>query len=308
MRVVAGDLDVWPMPERPSAVTIGVFDGVHRGHRHVFGLLSDAAERLGGLQTIVVTFDPHPLAVIAPEKAPRILTSIEHRLELFSALGVDEAVVLPFGSLMRDMSPAGFAESVIANGLDARLVAVGEDFRFGRDRTGHVGFLRELGAGHGFETVIVPLVGGDAPVSSTGIRALVATGDVADAAAALDREHEVRGTVVHGDGRGHTIGVPTANLDVDPALALPCRGVYAVRAGVVGEDLVAAVANIGVRPTFGGEAETIEVHLLDADRDLYGTTVRVAFVDRIRDERRFGGVGEVVEQIGRDIATARSLL
>lgn len=308
MRVVRGLPDEWGLERRRRAVTIGVYDGVHRGHRHVLDRLGDRARELDGLETVVVTFDPHPLSVIAPEAAPKILTTVEHRIELFSQLGIDVVAVLHFDRPVRDLSPAGFAVRVIDGALSARVVVVGEGFRFGRDRTGHVGLLREFGSVHGFETEIVPLAGGDAPISSTRIRAFVASGDVVAAAEALGRPHEIRGEVVPGDGRGRTIGVPTANLSVPTRLAVPARGVYAVRAGPAGEPLVPAVANIGVRPTFGGAEETVEVHLIDVERDLYGRIVRIGFVERIRDERRFGGVEDLVAQIADDIARARVLL
>jgi riboflavin kinase/FMN adenylyltransferase len=308
VKVVRGLPGDWQLEWRGRAVSIGVYDGVHRGHRYVLETLRSRAAGLGGIETAVVTFDPHPLELIAPEAAPRMLTTVDHRIELFAGGGIDVVAVLRFDAAIRDLSPARFVAEVVDDAMSARLVVVGEDFRFGKDRTGHVGLLRELGAAHGFETEIVPLVGGDSPVSSTHIRALVAAGDVAGAAGALGRFHEVRGTVVPGDGRGRTIGVPTANIAVGDGLAVPARGVYAVRAGPVGEELLPGVANVGIRPTFGGDAETVEVHLLDVDRDLYGLVLRLAFVERIRAERRFEGVGLLVAQIGADIERARGLL
>jgi riboflavin kinase/FMN adenylyltransferase len=308
VKVVRGLPEAWGLESRPRAVTIGVYDGVHRGHRHVLATLRRRAGDLGGIEPAVVTFDPHPLALIAPGKAPRMLTTVEHRIALLEEAGIDLVAVLEFSPSVRDLSPAGFAVRVVDEALSARVVVVGEDFRFGKDRTGHVGLLRELGAEHGFETEIVPLVGGAGPVSSTHIRALVAAGDVASAAEVLGRPHEVRGLVVPGDGRGRSIGVPTANIAVPDGVAVPGRGVYAVLAAPAGEPLVPGVANVGVRPTFGGGVETVEVHLLDEDRDLYGLQVRLAFVERIRDERRFAGVEELVAQIAEDIRQARNLL
>jgi riboflavin kinase / FMN adenylyltransferase len=187
-------------------------------------------------------------------------------------------------------------------------VVVGEDFRFGHQRTGNVASLAELGDAHGFAAEVVPLVGGQAPVSSTRIRAMVAAGDLAGAAAALSRPHEVRGLVVTGDGRGRTLGFPTANLALPAELALPPAGVYAVRAGRLGGALGPAVANLGTRPTFGGTGQALEVHLLDPPGDLYGATLRVAFVARLRDERRFDGPGSLVAQITADVAAARLAL
>jgi riboflavin kinase/FMN adenylyltransferase len=289
------------------AVTIGVFDGVHLGHRHVFSLLAERAAA-DGFEPTVMTFDPHPLTVIAPEVAPRLLTSIDQRIELFASVGVRCVAVLPFDEAMRSISPAAFAGEILAGALGARLVAVGEDFRFGMNRTGNVESLTEFGAGLGFATEIVPLVGGDEPISSTRIRGLVAAGDVAEAAGLLGRSHELRGVVIRGDGRGSSIGIPTANLDIPIGMAIPRRGVYAVRSGPVGDADHPGVANIGVRPTFGGERETLEVHLLEGGRDLYGEEIAVRFVGRIRDEQRFSGIEELVAQIHRDIEAARAIL
>jgi riboflavin kinase/FMN adenylyltransferase len=308
MKVVTGPPQEWSLPARRRAVTVGVFDGLHAGHRAVLGLLQRRAEEMGGLETVVVTFDPHPLAVVAPEHAPLLLTDVPHRLELLERAGLDLAAVVPFGEEMRLLTPAAFASVVLAGALGARLVVVGEDFRFGHQRLGNVASLSELGDAHGFAAEILPLVGGQAPISSTRVRAMVAAGDVEAAATALGRPHEVRGTVVAGDGRGRTLGFPTANLALSPGLALPGHGVYAVRAGRPGADLVPGVANVGTRPTFGGEERSLEVHLLEGSGDLYGATLRVAFVARLRGERRFAGPADLAAQIAADVAAARALL
>jgi riboflavin kinase/FMN adenylyltransferase len=308
MRVVTGPPQGWGLPARGRAVTVGVFDGLHAGHRAVLGLLRRRATELGGLETAVVTFDPHPLAVVAPEHAPRLLTGIAHRLELLEAAGVDVTAVVTFDEEIRLLTPAAFAAGVLAGALHARLVVVGEDFRFGHHRLGNVASLAELGDAHGFAAEILPLVGGQAPVSSTRVRAMVAAGDVEAAAAALGRPHELRGTVVPGEGRGRALGFPTANVALDPGLAVPGSGVYAVRAGRLGEPLRAGVANVGTRPTFGGGERGLEVHLLDGAADLYGATLRVAFVSRLRDERLFADGGELAAQIEADAAAARRRL
>jgi len=308
MRVLTGPPAGWNLEARPRAVTIGVFDGLHQGHRHVISLLRSRAAGLGGLECAVATFDPHPLTVVAPEHAPRLLTGIEHRLELLAEAGLDLAAVLPFDEEMRRLTSAAFAAAVLRDALQARLVVVGEDFRFGHQRTGNVASLAELGDAHGFAAEVVPLVGGQAPMSSTRIRAMVAAADLAGAAAALGRPHEVRGTVVRGDGRGRELGYPTANVAVPAALALPPPGVYAVRAGRVGGAVAPAVANLGSRPTFDGEGETLEVHLLEPPGDLYGATLRVAFVARLRDEKRFASAADLVAQISADAVAARALL
>lgn len=308
MKVVRGRPGQWQPHPADRAVTVGVYDGVHLGHRHVFDLLARRAAELGGLETAVVTFDPHPLAVVDPERTPPLLTTIEHRLELFADLGIDLTAVMEFDEGIRSLTAAGFAAEVLQGVLRARLVVVGEDFRFGRDRIGNVASLAELGDGHGFAAEIAPLAGGDQPLSSTLVRALLAEGDAAGAAAALGRPHELRGVVVPGDGRGQEIGFPTANVALPPGLAVPRRGVYAVRAGVSGGPWRDGVANLGVRPTFAGEEEVLEVHLLDGRPDLYGAELRVAFVDRLRDERRFEGIGALTAQIGADVAAARAVL
>jgi len=308
VKVVRGGPADWQLDAHDRAVTVGVYDGVHRGHRHVFDLLSRRAAALGDLETAVVTFDPHPLQIVAPEHAPLLLTTIEHRLELFAGLGIDLVAVLEFDERIRSLRAAGFAAKVLQGVLGARLVVVGEDFRFGRDRIGNVASLAELGDGHGFVAEIAPLAGGDEPLSSTRIRSLVAAGDLAAAAAALGRPHELRGPVVPGDGRGAGIDFPTANVAVPPGMALPRHGVYAVRAAPVGAPLRDGVANLGVRPTFDGTGEVLEVHLLDERTDLYGEVLRVAFVERLRDERRFEGSEALVAQIEADVVAARVVL
>jgi len=308
MKVVAGPPRYWGLSEHGRAVTVGVYDGLHAGHRAVLALLRRRAVELGGLETAVVTFDPHPLQVVSLEHAPRLLTGIPHRLELLAETGVDLAAVVPFDEETRLLTPAAFAATVLAGALRARLVVVGEDFRFGHHRLGNVASLAELGDAHGFAVEILPLVGGQAPISSTRVRAMVAAGEVEEAAAALGRPHEVRGTVVTGDGRGRTLGFPTANVALPAGLAVPGNGVYAVQAGKPGKPLSVGVANVGTRPTFGGEGETLEVHLLDWAGDLYGATLRVAFVSRLRDERRFAGPADLAAQIAADIGAARRRL
>jgi riboflavin kinase/FMN adenylyltransferase len=309
MKVVRGDPRSWGLEPIPRAVTVGVYDGVHLGHRHVVAALREQADAAGISDLAVVTFDPHPLRVVAPSQAPRMLTTVDQRIELLEDLGLDVAAVLPFDDAVRELTPAGFARLVLAEALEARLVVVGEDFRFGRDRTGNVASLGELGDVHGFDARVVPLVGDDRPMSSTRIRGMVAAGDVAGAAAALGRPHELRGRVVHGDGRGSAIGFPTANLAIEDGTAVPGRGVYAVKAGPLGEPLAPGVANVGVRPTFAGTgADVVEIHLLDSRRELYGCDLRVQFVTRIRDEHRFEGVDELVARIVEDVAFARSAL
>ena len=309
MRVLRGDPLRWgPLRPHGAAITIGVFDGVHLGHRKVIEELTAlaAAERL---DTVALTFDRHPLEVVAPDKAPRLLSSVEDRLSVFEQLGVDVSGVLPFDEV-RSMEAESFVEGVLVGALGARVVAVGTDFRFGHDRRGDVGLLEAMGERFGFEVDQVPLLSeGDGPMSSTRIREMLEAGDVAAAGEALGRHFTLTGVVVHGDGRGRSIGVPTANLEVDERLALPGTGVYAAFADV-GDVTYKAAVNVGMRPTFDGERLTVEAHLLDlpGNLDLYGKTLTVQFVDRIRPEHRFAGADELVAQIHADIEQARGRL
>lgn len=304
----------------PSAVTIGVFDGVHRGHQAIIGRAVEAAGAYG-LRAVAVTFDPHPMAVVRPDDVPPLLQPVDDRVELLAATGVDLVVVLPFTSELSQLEPADFVERVLAGSLAARRVVVGNNFRFGHRAAGDVALLAELGAHHGFEAEAVALreLDGD-PISSTEVREHLRAGDVAWAAAALGRPWTYSGEVVRGDGRGRTIGVPTANVVAPDDLVRPGGGVYAARVRLAspaadeappdptGWD---AVVNVGTRPTFDGATTTVEAHLLDAseraeDLDLYGQRLQVDFLARLRDERRFDGPGALVAQIHADIDAARA--
>jgi len=291
----------------PSAVAIGVFDGVHRGHQAVIEDLVEGAAALG-LCPIALTFDPHPLEFLAPERAPRLLGSIEHRVELLGRLGVEIVGVLPF-PIIRDLAPAVFATEVLSDRLMARQVAVGADFRFGRDREGDLTLLTEAGARAGFEVKAVSLVtaAGGEVVSSSQIRSMLEQGEVEAAERMLGRPFELRGPVIHGDARGRAIGFPTANLHIPDRLAVPAYGVYAAWAHWEGLERP-AVVNIGVRPTFGKDGRTVEAHLLGFDGDLYGVEMTLRFVERIRPEVRFDGVEALVAQIGRDVQAAAAIL
>ncbi len=304
MRILRGAPSTWDAGES-LALAIGVFDGIHIGHHHVLRLLLEAADSRG-LKPAVLTFDPHPLALVAPQVAPRMLTTIDQRIEQLDALGVELVAVLAFNEAVRGMSATAFVEDILVKRLRAGFVVAGEDFRFGENRAGNVALLGEVGSELGFETVTSPLVGAAEPVSSTRIRQALETGDVTAAAALLGRSYELVGTVVPGAGRGSELGASTANVDVDATLSIPRRGVYAVRAGV--GELVPAVANIGVRPTFGEGVETVEVHLIDRFVDIVGDAVRIEFVARIRDEWTFAGMAELADQVRADIEAARSIL
>jgi len=279
--------DVEPRPRR---VAVGVFDGVHVGHREV----------IAGSDT-VLSFDPHPLAVIAPEAAPKLLTPLEIKADLVGELGVEELVVIPFDADFARRSADDFVSSVLVDALQATHVSVGRNFRFGHKAAGDAAL---LDADPRFETRVCDLVEVEGEtVSSSHIRGLVSAGEVEHAIAFLGRPFQLRGTVVRGDGRGRELGFPTANLVPDERLIRPDQGVYASRANGT-----AAAINIGVRPMFEtGRGVLVEAHLIDYDDDLYGSELRIDFLSRLRGERLFDSVDALVEQIGQDVQRTREL-
>jgi riboflavin kinase / FMN adenylyltransferase len=275
---------------RPRRVAVGEFDGVHIGHREV----------IAGSDT-VLTFEPHPLAVVRPEAAPRLLTSFDVRVELIASLGVQELVVIPFDEHFAHQSPEEFIDHVLIEKLQATDVSVGENFHFGHRAAGHPDM---LAADPRFRTRVVPLVEVDGEVvSSSRIRGLVAAGDVDRASHFLGAPFQLRGEVVPGDRRGRELGFPTANIVPDEALICPGHGVYAAWA-----DGTCAAVNVGVRPTFGtGRAVLVEAYLIDRDVDLYGQTLRIDFVSRLRGERRFETVEALVDQMRLDVEQTRQV-
>ncbi len=279
--------DVRELESRPPrAVAIGTFDGVHLGHRRVL-----EAVRAAGLAPTVVTFDPHPRIALGYEV--ELLATLERRLELIADLGIEEALVVEFDLELARLEPEEFADTVLRP-LGAEIVVAGANFRFGRGREGNLALLGRLG----FDARSVPLVEG---VSSTRIRELLRTGEIERAAKLLGRPPELEGTVVAGDARGGTLGFPTANLRLDPALLVPAFGIYAGAA----EGTRAAIS-IGTNPHYGGEERRVEAHLLDFDGDLYGLRLVVELWRRLRDERAFGSEEELVEQIARDVDETRA--
>ena len=289
-----------------TAVTIGVFDGVHIGHQQVIADLITLATS-SGLSPAVVTFDPHPLSILAPERAPKMLTSVDQRIDQFRRLGVEISGVLDFPDI-RQLLADQFCEEVLFKALRAKRVVVGADFRFGRDRGGDAELLKREGKRLGFEVSVVDLFGhSDGIVSSTRIRQLLDDGRVEEAATLLGRPYELAGEVVEGDKRGRTIGFPTANLAISPDRQLPGRGVYAGRATVEGASFAAAI-NVGTRPTFDGRGITIEAHLLDYSGDLYRRFMAIDFKARLRDEMRFDGVEALTRQIRLDVEKVREVL
>jgi riboflavin kinase/FMN adenylyltransferase len=279
---------------RSRTLAVGEFDGVHLGHREV----------IRGADT-VLTFEPHPRTVVAPDSAPKLLTSLATKADLVASLGVHELVVIPFDGTFAAQTAQEFIDHVLVDTLGAEHVSVGENFRFGNRARGDAELLRSEDA---FETRVVRMVELDGEIiSSTHIRGLVAVGDVAAARRFLGSPFHMRGTVAHGDKRGRTLGFPTANLVPDPRLVVPDHGIYACHAQVDGAEHIAAV-NVGVRPTFKtGRGLLVEAYLLDFEDDIYDHELRLDFLERLRGERRFDSIEALVEQMGRDVSETRRI-
>jgi riboflavin kinase/FMN adenylyltransferase len=303
--------DPAPRPRSGSAVTIGVFDGLHLGHRAILERAL-ARARLAGGRCVVMSFDPHPDVVLAKSgfHSPPPLTPLGERRERVVALGADTFEVIPFTRELAALEPEEFVDRYLVYAHGPVALVVGEGFALGRGRSGNVARLREIGATRGFEVEAVPLVIVDgAPVSSTRIRGALAEGNVAEAARFLGRRYALRGTVVTGDGRGRELGFPTANLRLLEERVVPADGIYAVQARVGDEPtLRPAAMGIGMRPTFDGQLRTLEVHLLDWSGDLVGRALEVEFVDWLRPELRFDSAQALIEAMDRDVAETRKRL
>lgn len=304
MKVLEGDYRSWTVAAPATALTIGVYDGIHLGHQAV---LAELQTRAAGRPVAVVTFEGHPLTLSAPEHAPLLITSRELKLEILESCGVDYVGFLRFDADLRTMAPEVFVERILVGTFHAGLIVVGGDFRFGYERAGDVDLLARLGPRYGFEVDTLDLIGAGAPFSSTAVRQVLQVGDVVTAAKLLGRPFALQGTVVAGDGRGHTLGFPTANIGLAPAQLLPRHGVYAAMVTTI-HGRHPGVVNVGVRPTFGGHREVVEVHVIDLDADLYRTEVSIDFCERLRDEERFDDVAQIIAQIERDVAAARAVL
>ncbi|MCW2832886.1 MAG: riboflavin kinase [Nocardioides sp.] len=295
----------------PTVVTIGNFDGIHLGHQHVLQQARTTADELGVTEVVVVTFDPHPIAVLRPEHAPPTLTSIETRVRLLSEAGIDAVLVVPFDRDMASWSPVDFIDRVLVDALRARAVVVGANFRFGNRAAGDVALLRGVGEERGFLVEGVELDGGPQVWSSTYVRSCLVTGDVSGAAEALGRPFTVRGVVVRGDQRGRELGYPTANVPTPADAAAPADGVYAgwLTRLDSGESYPAAIS-VGTNPTFDGERERrVESYVLDRDDlELYDVEVDVSFVERLRGMVKFEGVEALVETMHDDVRRARETL
>jgi len=299
---------VGPFGPGGSVITVGTFDGLHRGHAALLESLREAAHREGA-RAVVATFHPHPLRVVRPHEAPQLLTTRTEKLELLSQLGVDAVVLIAFDQQLASYAPEEFVKEILVARLGARHLVIGYDHGFGRGRSGDATTLRALGAREGFTVdVVQPVIVAGAPVSSSRIRRALTTGDLAGAAAGLGRAYSLRGRVVRGDGRGRTLGFPTANLALpDPSKLLPQEGIYAVRADV-GGSLRDGVLHLGPRPTYVGATATVELHLFDFDEDLYGEDVGVRFCTRLRGVERFAGPAALAAAIAADCTEARRVL
>ncbi|MCP9624011.1 bifunctional riboflavin kinase/FAD synthetase [Nocardia otitidiscaviarum] len=304
-------LDEMPAEWGRCVLTIGVFDGVHRGHAQLISrAVKSAAAR--GVPAVLMTFDPHPLEVVRPGSHPAQLTTLDRRAELVAELGIDVMVVMPFTQEFMKLTPERYVQELLVDKLQVAEVVVGDNFTFGKQAAGTVDTMRELGGRYGFDTDGVQLLGEHAVTfSSTYIRSCVVAGDMAAAAEALGRPHRVEGIVVRGDGRGKGLGFPTANVAPHLHAAVPADGVYAGWFTVLDSgDPVRRMAavSVGTNPTFDGRNRTVEPHVLDFDGDLYGKRVAVDFVEQLRGMRKFDSIDELVEAIGRDVKQAREIL
>ena len=306
-------------PDGGTSVALGVFDGLHTGHRKLVERAVDSARELGA-SPILVTFDPHPVEVVRPGTHPLVLTPLDRRAELAGEFGVEAVFALPFDREMASWDPDEFVDRVLVSGLNCRAVTVGGNFTFGRRAAGTPDTLRELGHERGIEVNVMDLMESDGEtVSSTRIRRLLAESDVAGAAELLGRPHRVCGPVVHGAGRGgRELGYPTANLNLTDNTAVPADGVYAgwftivddgpVDGSIVPGHRYAAAVSVGTNPTFGDAARSVEAFVLDEVADLYGRIATVDFVDHVRSMEKFASVDELLVAMGRDVDQARALL
>jgi len=288
-------------------LTIGNFDGVHLGHQLIFQLVKEKAREIGG-ESIVYTFEPHPVAVLAPEHKPLLITPLEEKLRLIAEQGMDVAILANFSDKFANQTPEDFVKKVLYDQIKIRQLFVGHDYTFGKDRRGNIALLKEFGRKLGFNVEVVEAVRvGGMVVSSTLIRELIQKGELGEAARLLGRHYLLYGQVIHGHGRGsRKLGFPTANVKAAGAL-LPKPGIYAVWAIFEGKRYT-AVANLGWNPTFHDQRFSIEVHILNFDQDIYGQPLRVEFVERLRDEVTFRGPDELVAQIKKDITQAKKVL
>jgi riboflavin kinase/FMN adenylyltransferase len=300
------DLGSMPKTFSNSIITLGNFDGLHLGHQELIRMII-ARAREKGAASIVVTFRPHPLKILAPEKCPPLISIYEEKIRLFEELGIDVLVKIPFTLDFASMPPEDFVKNILCGKLGAKEIFVGSNYRFGKGRQGDVQSLRELGKKYGFsvnEVEQVSLMG--EVISSTKIRNMLKDGEVEHAARLLGRNYAINGIVVKGDGRGRALGFPTANIAPRHAI-IPANGVYAVRI-FVRDRFYEGIANIGSRPTFNKQGLTIEVNIFNFDEDIYGEDISLYFIKRIRAEKKFEGADALIRQINSDIAEAKAAL
>lgn len=305
MQIVTG-ANIYDKILEASIVTIGNFDGVHRGHAEIFAHLKQQSDKRG-LPTVVVTFEPHPLKVLAPESAPSLITTLEQKASLIAAAGIDFLVVVPFTKEFSGLSALDFILEILCTPLGMRHIIIGHDYAFGRGREGNFKTLEILGAQHGFTLEDLPPIGEDGVVfSSSLVRSAVAGGDMESASRFLGRYYQISGTVVHGREIGQALGFPTANIATDNEL-IPSDGVYAVMVEV-DDQVVKGACNIGFNPTFSATARTIEVFLLDFSGQIYDHRIKVYFVQRIRPVQKFADVEALKNAISQDVANIRTIL
>ncbi|MDO8685019.1 MAG: bifunctional riboflavin kinase/FAD synthetase [Armatimonadota bacterium] len=300
------DLDSAKSLIKRAAVTIGMFDGAHLGHRALLDALKEEAARIHG-QSVVLTFDRHPAELLRPDRAPKFINTLDQRVSALEAVGVDVIVVAHFDRSISEMSPREFFENILIDRLKSAVVVVGPDFRFGKNRAGNFARLAELGIEHGVAAVAIPpaLIDG-APVSSTRIRKLLQHGAVEDAARLLGRPFVLEGMVVKGAGLGRKLGFPTANLDVEPGQLLPGDGVYTADIAVLGQ-AYQGVVSIGSRPTFNGTDVVVETYIIGFEGCLYGERLRAGFRTRLREQKKYARVEDLVEQMRKDVDNASGL-
>ena len=291
---------------KPSSIAIGNFDGVHLGHQKVIKKMLEEAQK-DQLLPIALTFNPHPLKVLKPQEAPPLITSLEEKIRILKLLGVKNIIVLDFEEALFNLSPEEFVKEILLGKLKAKFVVVGENFRFGKNRVGDVNALCELGEKWGFRAFIQPSVILEGmPVSSTRIRRIIREGNMKEAWKLLGRPFKIVGKVIYGRKRGKRLGFPTANINPETEL-IPRRGVYAVFVEAE-ESLFRGVMNIGFNPTFDDKTLSLEVHILNFNRDIYGERLGIYFIERLRDEKRFANIEELKKAIKRDLECAESIL
>lgn len=306
MEIVSG-IDNIPASLPNPVLTIGNFDGIHLGHQALFSKVIERARELRG-SSVVMTFDPHPLQVLSSENGLFFITSTERKLQLIAACGIDTTIVVPFSKIFAQISAEDFVKKILVEKIGVRVVVVGYDYRFGRNRVGNIDFLRSMGENHGFEVEVVEGIQMEGTVvSSTAIRRLIQEGQLGEANKLLGRPYEITGIVVRGRERGgRLLGFPTANIRMSDQ-ASPKQGVYAVKVDVEGKEYGGA-ANLGYNPTFGDTDLSLEVHIFNFNENIYSRPITVRFIERLRSEKRFSGPEELIVQIRKDVEKAKEVL